>query len=733
VTLLRQLSPPRHLAQSHIAFQQGDVTADGILDVSHVWDVLRLNRRLIGMITITCLMLSAIAYLLIPAKYAATTILLADPRQQRVVQSETVLPGIGNDTAAVESQVEIIQSTVIAQKVIDELHLDQDAEFGGKSVLGEIGLILRESLGLAPPNTEMRANQIVANFEKNLKVSRRGLTYVIEVTFTSSSATKAATIANAIAKNYLQQQVTTKFDATSQASGWLNTRLSDLQKQASDAERAVANYKASQGLVETGDKRTLIDQQLSDLNQQLGQTRMRLRDIRAHYQLTRNLTADSVAANGLPEALQSPVVLALRGQYAQIAGSEAELAQIYGPKHPSLQARQAQLDTLKHQIANELARISAGLRNELTTAENLERSLDKSMTALKTESASVDQTTVRLRELERNAQATRTVLQQFLLRFKETSEQESLQVPDAKIVSPATPPLRPSYPNAAILLTLGGLGGLMLGVATSFVKERFVRGIRSADEAEHLLSLPVLVSLPDMDAFEPARPTSKPRRQLNRQVLEPFLLPKFRFAVDQPLSPFGKAIRDLAIRVNATRFEGSHVLLVTAAMPAEGTSLVAANLANVLARSGYSTLLIDADFRAPIDNMKAKDGLFKALCDVAPPLSFIRRETETGLSILPAGAIDNVDKASSLLTTSAMDNLLDRLKEKFDLIIIDAPPLGATVDSRYLLELADTALLVVAKEKAHRNDVRAALHAAGQNVMKFSGIVFNNTDDKSHR
>ncbi len=709
-------------------------TPGNILNAASVWRTLKRSIGLILAFIVLALILAGAAIVVLPQQFTATAILLVDPRQQRVIQSEAVLPGIGNDAAAVESQVEVIESTALARKVITELHLDQDREFVGPSPFDFISSRLADWLPARPPAPDAAMQKIIAKFSDRLKIRRRGLTYVIDVGFMSDDAEKAARIANAVAQAYLTEQVTVKFDATAQASELLNGRLAELQRQVGDAERAVADYKGRNGLVETSDRRTLIDQQLGDLNQQLVQQQVRTGDLRARYDQMKTASASAVAANGLPEALSSQVILALRTQYAQAARSQADLVQTYGPRYPAVQSGEAQLNALRGQITAELGRLSAGLRNQLAAAQAREKALTASLAQLKRDSAVTDQSTVRLRELERNADATRTVLQQFLLRFKETSEQQTLQVPDARIISPASAPLHAGFPSPPIFLSLAGVAGLLLGLGVAFGRESFSHVIRSSQEAEAVLGLPVLGLVPAIKPGDMARLKSAVPRDLDPPGSVPPMSPVFHHAVDQPLSAFGRAIRDIAIRLRTAHVEGSQVMLVTSTIAGEGSSMVAANLANVLAKSGSSTLLIDADFRWPPEKgAPPMEGLFQALRDGDPPQSLLSREPSTGLKLLRAGTIDDMAAASELLTGSAMDIVLGTLRRKFDVVIIDGAPLLDFVDSRYLLELADAALLVTAWDKTDRRNIQAAIHSLGPNAAKLRGIVLNKVDLKVSR
>lgn len=711
-----------HMSQADNGeYRPEDTGPGGLLDPGSVRLLFRRHWRLISCVFAGFVLVGVAVVSVLPPRYTATAVLLVDPRQQRVVQSEAVLPGIGNDSAAVESQIEVIQSTTLARRVIEELHLAESPDFEPTG-LGQALARLKTWIGGARrEDPEGAARRLLARFADGLRVQRRGQTYVLEVGYVARDPDRAAAIANAVANAYLRQQVTLKRDATQEASGWLDGRLDDLRRQADAADRAVADYKAAHGLVDTGDRggqrQTLVEQQLADLNAQLVQARVKVEDVQSRYDQVKRASADSVGNGGLPEALQSPVILALRTQLAATARNVAEMTQVYGPRHPAIRTGQAELGELHRQVAAELARIAAGLQNELASAKARVAALGTSLKALKSQSADTDQDNVKLHELQREADATRTVLQQFLLRYRETSEQQTLQVPDARILSPAAAPLVPSSPNVPVLLGLFTIIGLALGLAAGVLADRLSRSVRSAREAEKLLALPVLALLPEVNASDLPPLAGRRGRPADRERID-------RLAVDRPLSRFGEAIRGLAIRLRPPHADRCTVMLVVSAIAGEGSSTVAANIARVMARGGASTLLVDADVRRRAE-ATSLPGLHEALRDGANPLSLLRREPDSGLVILPGGQIDDPGGASQLLTSRAMDQALATLRPKFDTIVVDGAPILSSVDSRALLDLADAALLVVAWDETRRDSLEAAVDSLGANADKVLGIALN--------
>jgi polysaccharide biosynthesis transport protein len=736
------LAPPTRVAAFDVPRSEseraGSSPTAGLLDARGFGRFLRRQGRLIGGVVGAMLLLALVALSLLPKSYTATAILLADPRQQRVISSESVLSGIGSDAAAVESQVEILGSTSLAKRVIADLGLDRDPDFSQPSPIGLLLAELRRAAGFPSETDEaQRLERIVTRFHQKLKVRRRGLTYVLEVTFAASDPEKAARIANAVAEAYLADQIAAKLDATRHASGWLNERLDQLRDRVRDAERAVSTYKAEHNIVDTGEGRSLADRQIAELNQQLILARARTAETRAHFEQVKQAAGRANGGAGLPESLQSPVVANLRSQYAQLAAREASLTLTYGPRHPDIAAIKAQLSDVSRQTDREIARIAAGLRNEYESAQSRERSLDESLTQLKNQSATINQASVRLRELEREAQASRAVLEQFLLRFRETSEQQSLHKADARLISPAAPPANASHPKSALLMAVAFGGSLVLGIGLAAVRENFAPGFRTVREVEDVLSLPVLGLLPlitpkDKDKGWRLR-FSQASSERDRHGVD--RVPA-RLSVDQPGSEFAEAVRAMVARLRPDRSRAqSRLLLVTSSVPDEGKSTVAANLAHAIARSGATTLLIDADTRNPcltrtIGATRAP-GLAEALRRGLPAKRLAQVDAASGLHILPSGQVDS-EGGSDLLIDDAFRTALENARGSYDVVILDGPPLLPFADGCYLLDQTDLALLVVEWAKTERESVVAALETAGPWADKIAGVALNKVDRSAY-
>ncbi len=467
-------------SRSEPKLEQDPILADSLLGLSFIWTSLRQRRFLAGF-TFLCVVAAAFAYIsLVPAKYTATAIILIDPRQQTVVQSEDVLPGIGSDPAAVESQVELLRSVAVSPPLLEKHSVFTDPEFNRSPLANRLIALLNSDAEANVPTYSREVlgarNKAITAFERNLYVRRRGLTYVLDVSFTSEDPEKAARVANSVAEAYLSGESDRRQDAAKQASTWLTERLKNLREQVRASEQAVAEYKSKFDIVDLGrtdSGETLGKSQIDLANEQLSAARAETARQKARYDQAVLASENFAETEKLQEVLSSPVVGGLRVAYSDLKRAEVRDAGIFGAKHPSLMNIKRELQTVEAQINDEIERIVASLHSNYEAALNAEQSLELDLKRQKAQSAEINRITVKLRELERTATADRNVHDQFLNRLKETTEQISLRKPDAEIISLARVPTRSSGPRKSLVLSAAIVLGLLLAIAMALITSRF--------------------------------------------------------------------------------------------------------------------------------------------------------------------------------------------------------------------------------------------------------------------
>jgi capsular exopolysaccharide synthesis family protein len=491
-----------------------------------------------------------------------------------------------------------------------------------------------------------------------------------------------------------------------------------LRRRLERSERAVADYKSSNHMVNVTQGNKLISKQIEDINTQIALARSRAAEAQGRLDRVKdgNLSAENTAR--LVEVLQSPVVGQLRVQYAEVARQEADLRAIYGDRHPTVVSIRAQASDLRGQIEREVARVVGGIKSDYQVAKSREASLETELAFLQSRSTEQTQADVRLNELEREAQSDRALYEGFVNRAKETSEQQSLQIADARIVSPALVPIRPERPPTLLLLVAAALLGLLLGIGLVMILEQLRRGFRSADEVEQALGVPTLGILPEQNA--------KGRDAgINRAV---------RLVIDNPTSDYAGSLWSLMTRLQRTQpNRGCEILAILSAVSGEGKSTFASNLALAYSASGTRTLLIDGDpYGMTVTTAFGLNcpGLQELLDGRIRLSNALAREDKTGLHVLSAR--DPSSPAIPVSDGKALSSLLHVLREQFELIIVDSPAI-LPVDGGSFVEHVDRIAFVIAWESTDRSAIEQALHLLGTHASKLKGVVLNKASTRWYR
>jgi capsular exopolysaccharide synthesis family protein len=675
-------------------------------------DLLSIGRALLrhkALIAVTTLLLTvtvAVVTLSLTPKYSAISYIMIEPGQTKIVDAiEAVMAGSTADAQAVEGETRVLQSRNLAERVVDKLQLERDPEFNGalrppgllarylgppKAVVSAQIAALKQWLtatfgGAAPeapaatdPSQRLLA-KVVDSVLANLDVSVDGRSRVIGVTFTSENPDKAARIVNTLADLYIMGQLDSKFQAARTASQWLNERLTQLRQQVEASEAAAEQYRVEQGLIANGSV-TITTQEASDIGAQLAVARSQRAEAEARLHEVTAAVAKPEGTAATSAVLGSGLIQSLRIQEAEVQRKISDLQQQLGPKHPNLLSAQAELVQIRSKIAAEVSKIVQGLKNEVSAASAREASLNASLESLKGEAGEQNQAEVRLRALDREATAGRTLLQTFLQRAQETNSQENFQQADAHIVSKASTPRTPIFPKTKMFIGAGFMGAAMIAAFLALLAEYMDRSFRSEEQMEEAFGVPSLGLLPSLK-----RLWGKSRRPPT-------------YVAQHPGSVYVESIRNLYTGLRLSN--GEHwprTVLVASSLPDEGKTTVAASLAGLLSVTGLKTVIVDTDLRnAGVQKalaVAAGPGLADYLRLRLPLESIVQHDRETGIDVITAGsrAFDRPD----LLGTDRMKDLLGQLAAKYEAVVLDSAPLLAVSDARVLVRMVEKTVFLV--------------------------------------
>ena len=708
-----------------------------------------LRRRWHAVIAVPIILVVAVGIFILAVTplYTATSTVFIDPRRASVAENnnnQTPASNFGTDDATIESQVLLIQSVAILQRVVDSLDLTHDPEFiPTPSILDPIKRLISPS---PPPGASTNPEDIARQnsvdiLTRRLKVVRQGATFLIDINVSSERPQKAARIANAIADAYFMEQVRSKYEATKIAADWLDKQIAELKSRVYASDKAVEEFRAANNLT-ISQGVTVNDQQITDLNNKLVDARAQTAEARAKFEHVQQVAKHGGDAGALDEALSSDVIARLRTQYAEVAKNYADLSSRYGPRHPMVANVKAQLRDTQRLINEEIARILEGTRHGYEVAKSREDSLQKSLDQLQGNSTDAGPAQVRLRELQREAEANRTIYESFLARYKETSARESLEMPDSRVVTRADIPLKPSFPKRLLLLGLALVLGLGLGCVLALLRDYLDRRIKTIEQVEAISGLPSLAALPLVSTRELARKANQGRWELEHydprtaRLLPPALQPPLmRYAIEEPTSLFAEAVR--AIRLAILRAAGdrrgdSRVVLIASSVDGESKTTLAVNLALSLATLGVRTIAVEGDLRNPELTHsfcpRASVGLFDVAIGRVPLERAILVEQESGLSILPCPVPRGSAALTEFASSGGMETVFQQLRRYYEVIIVDTPPLASLVDGHALAAHADHILFAVGWDRAPQEVVARTLDLLGPFYDRILGTVLTRVD-----
>src|SRR3954471_3517831 len=711
-------------------------------------------------------------------RYTATAQLYVDPRELQLVDRELTprAQDVSGMSMVVESQARLITSNSVLLQVIQQADLDKDPEFGGadgkgvmSSLLGLIGLQPH-----APSATEKKEVQLAAleALNRHITIRKGDKSFIVDIEVWSTDPAKAAMLANTLTNTYLTDSRNSQALAARRATSELSGRLKELRERLRNAETVLATYKAQNNCV--GPQDALIsDQQLSASNQRLSAARAATMDAQARLDQIEANKRTAADAGAIPEALQSPTIANLRAQYADARKKYAEQTAELGPRHPALRQTEKQVEDLKRTISEEIDRFAQSAKNDLTRARDYEASLNRALEAQKRQSVQLSQAAVRLRELEREADASRDVYQSFLKRSRETEEQETLNTSAARIIGEATVPQRRSFPPAMSLFAMIGFIFGAIAASSWFVAAELVfagafvpapaparpnrtplpRAPEPSRAPETARAQPVsrapevAEALPEL-AAPPLQPSMVEKPLIEKPLIArlqeadvihtlgailatgggidltrlgwPTLRPGF------PLTTLLNAWRDMRATA-ALRADGKPmpVIALVGASETTGRSVTALNFALAAARDGARVLMIDADHQAhslsnkvnrPRKSEPNKVGWLSIGSKAAREI-----KTLNGISVLPAVEGD-AGKA-----TDAIRKAIEQARSAggYDLVILDGPTAPLTAGSRKLLDDADALVAVLPTSLDINDGLEEILSTLGRAERKLVGVVLD--------
>jgi exopolysaccharide transport family protein len=698
-----------------------------------VREILRMfNRRkwhLAGVTALVCALTALVLMQLVP-EYRASALVMLDTRKAKVTNTTDVLSTGLIDIPAIQTEIEVIRSASLLGRVVDKLHLDTDPEFGASrpTVVGSLiqqgkafvakYIPFKKSPGVPGADVDAAKLRAINVLTRDLVTTVRGRSYVILISVDSSDPRKAKRIVDTITDFYIVDQLQAKLDANKHATDFFNDRLDELKRNVETNERAVAAFREKSGLTIAKDS-TIASQSLAELNSQLVQARAQRVDRESRLVALQQAARNPATLGGVSEVLANGLISSLRSQEAEVARRVGDLSQRYGDSHPRILQARAEQSQIQARISTEVAKIISSIRSDAEAARAKEAELQAQVDQLERKAGGLGQNEVELRQLEREAQSSRAVYEDFLKRFKELREQQDIQQPDARILAPAAVPTGPAFPRYGLTMSGALVVGLILGTLVILLLERLDGGFRTGEQIERLTGRPLVGMIPS----------------LNRSTLGK--LTPARFAIEKMTSAYAEALRSAYTAMTlGTLDKPPRVVMVTSSLPAEGKSTFACSLAGLVARASADKkiLVMDCDLRRSSVggtlNVTATGGTIdEYLAGTKSLEEVIGRDEQSGVYYVLARS--NTPNSAEILDSNAMKSFILALSNQFDLIFLDTPPLMAVADALVTARLSDYILFLVRWERTPREIAINALRLF-RDLPKSIGVVLVQVDVRRH-
>jgi polysaccharide biosynthesis transport protein len=678
---------------------------EGVIDLKSMFSVLRRQIRLIAFTVIGALAL-ALAYLFqATPMYTANALVFVDPRSKNILE-ETDRQSLTNfsENSWLESEVIILKSPTVLLATIESASLLVDPEFGPSvGLLDKVKLALGIELS-SPTDSSSLLAETMSKLNNAITVRRQGLTYILNVAVTTTSAERSAMLANTLVETYIDLQVKSKIDIALGSRNLLQSQLESARQTLTDSEQMLDRFiqnNIAQISQETGDSNLkVLSERVAALEAQRSSNEAR--------QVGLDLAFAERDWQKLSDTLQSDALRALRAERDSIAERLAQTPvqdELATELTAQLQDIQAQLEqTAQSEISN--------VRQSISDITNESNEIRRSLRTQVLSAELSAQTLTALFGLQQEAEIAQQQYSTLITRLRDLEAQALVQLADSRLVSPALEPPQPASPNSRLVLALALVLGSGLGLGFAFLNEYYIGGVTSGSQLANILPIPVAAVIP----------LSQQKRD-SHSVAD--------FVIEQPLSAFSESFRKLRASIDQS-WRGAQnqcrVIMVSSAVPGEGKTSIALALARTYSQSGKNVLLIDADLRKPSlykhIATEPKEGLLEYLAGVrtlAASSEFFLRDPLSTTSLVLGGGRP-LQATDQLLQSNTFAALIDLARSRVDFVIIDTSPLVPVVDARYIAPFVDAAILVVRFAATTQADVRYAFDQISKSLRPDAAI-----------
>lgn len=603
-----------------------------------------------------------------------------------------------------ETQYQLIKSTSVALKVVKALSLENTYElyFKGEKI--------------NPRGNKTKADILADIISSGIVVTPVKNSKIVTISFMSTNPEFAALVANSVAKAYIEEILDMRMSSSRYSIEWMSKKAEEEKAKLEKSEKALQEFMKANDIVTLQDRLAITPEKLSEFNTQLIRAEMKRKELEGLYNKVSSISIKD--AETIPYIASDPTIQSLRNQKLKAEQNIEELSKKYGSKHPAMLKAQEELKVIDLKREQEIKRVIASIKNEYELARNNENTLRRTLAGTKSEAISMNEKYIQYNTLAREVETNRQLYDALIKKLKEESVTQQVQTVNVWVVEKAEKPDSPVKPRKFLNILLGIIVGLFGGVGLAFFFEYLDNTVKTPEDVESRIGVPVIGAVPLLEE--------------KGENIEEIIL-------KEPQSVYSesyKSIRTGILLSSATKPPQN--ILITSMAPEEGKTVTSVNLSLTIARSGYSVVLVDSDLRKPrvhqIFRLNNMSGLSTYLAGATPDIDTILKTPLMNLTVIPAGPLP--PNPSELLSSQRMTKLFETLNERFDLAILDSPPLMTVTDGLILSNLVDGTIIVVRAGKTTYDILKRGLKLLDgrrktDTVSHVLGIVINGFDVKN--
>jgi len=689
------------------------------LDLVQYWRAIAKRRwSILGLALVVSVLAALVASNMRPV-YRGTNTLLIEQGKERVVSIEEVYTQGLIQREYYQTQVEILKSEELARKVVEKLKLYKHPDFDPRQA--ETSWYYRWLGGpsldaLSHMSDEDAARRAVIRFRRELQVNLVRNSQLAQVSFTSYDRDLAARVPNVLVDTYIESDLDARMAMTQKASEWLRDRMGDLKAKVDASERALQDYRDREHIVDAkGVALSGASRQLDELSRSLVEAHQKRAEAEAAYNMVQQVKAGKGMANyeSIPAVVKSPIVQQMKVQEAEAERRLSEAAKRYGPEHPKMVQAKSELDAARENTRRQVEIAVASVGKEYEAARANEAAVASALAQSKADIQGLNRKEFQLGVLEREVSQNRNLYDMFVNRLKETSATGSLQSTIARVVDPAVVPTQPYAPNRNQVVGIAAVIALVMGAMLALLLDRLANVLNSTSDVENRLGAPALGVLQKIKGFG-----------------KKGFISELAFFSDTQ-STFSEAVRTVRTGVLMSALDDPHkVVVITSSVPEEGKTTLSFNLACALGQV-KKVLLVDGDLRRPkIGRLVNRDAKQPGLADLVAGHAQVSQcvffDDRAGIHLLAAGTVP--PNPLELLSSRRFGDVITKLREAFDIVVIDSAPLQLVSDAQVLSQFASSVIYVVKADATPYQVAQNGLKKLRRVNAPLLGVVLNQLD-----